>query len=428
MPNPTINKLAEYLYQHSGAEGMLFITTNPSDVDEISGDIPLYLLKTPLLLFKRKIMGGNWPINCKLITKTQANKSFVHNKVTVYRNGLGKYSLGRTILLNESLLSICMGGNGPSPKLHATLHGSVSSPKQPNIKLTIGGRLSNTNVSLAKPVRLLTFIPVYNEADIIIQTLNHLLSQGSDICVLDNWSDDGSYETVLEFSKKFPKRVTVQRFPEKPNNAFELQKIMRKIEQLSVELSGSYDWFMVNDADEIRWSPWPGITLGQAMSFISRVGFNSVAFTLFNFELVKDGFGPKDDPKKFFEYGEFVGDEFAFLQVKAWRSSQKIGLAKSGGHLAEIPDQNIFPIKFLLCHYPLRSTEQAGRKIFKERLPRYTTKEKKIGWHVHYNNQVKNQDFIKSKDGLIRFDQTDFYRDYLIQRISGIGISDKIEV
>jgi hypothetical protein len=42
-----------------------------------------------------------------------------------------------------------------------------------------------------------------------------------------------------------------------------------------------------------------------------------------------------------------------------------------------------------LFHFPLRNIEQATKKIFNDRLPRFTEEERKRGWHVHYDEYVK---------------------------------------
>ena len=39
-------------------------------------------------------------------------------------------------------------------------------------------------------------VPVYNERDVIEETIDRLLRQRLRVHVIDNWSDDGSYEAV----------------------------------------------------------------------------------------------------------------------------------------------------------------------------------------------------------------------------------------
>ena len=42
--------------------------------------------------------------------------------------------------------------------------------------------------------KVLAIIHCFNEVDIIAQTLEYLFSQQIDVYVMDNWSDDGTYE------------------------------------------------------------------------------------------------------------------------------------------------------------------------------------------------------------------------------------------
>lgn len=295
----------------------------------------------------------------------------------------------------------------------------ADSPKK-DWSVYIGGRLINVRPGSYPTVSALAIMHVYNERDIIRATVRHLLDQGVDVHVIDNWSDDGTHEIVKEMAAGEP-RITYERFPATRNNKFELEKMLLRVEQVA-KSKRQYDWVFLNDADEIRWSPWKGVSLREAFSFIDSVGYNAVDFTVFNFMPTKEGYEKSGDPLTFFEYGEFGTLSGYFVQVKAWRNHPDATLAASGGHHISFPGLKIYPLKFLLGHYPIRSTKHGRDKIFNQRMPRYAAAERKRGWHVQYDDINKKTGFLRRPEDLVRFNQESFYRDYLLERISGIGI------
>lgn len=303
-----------------------------------------------------------------------------------------------------------------------SLQGVIQSPSGSGTSeafLSIGGRLMGPATSPGKLQSVLAIVHVYNETDVLTETIAHLLSQGVDVHIIDNWSDDGTYEIIKSLAAEHP-RVTYERFPQQKVSEFRLELLLKRVESVA-RSKKEYDWIFLNDADEIRWSPWKDITLQEAFSFVDHCGFNAVDFTVFNFVPTKEGFSDKDSLKTFFRYGEFGTLSGYFVQVKAWKNNPRAVLAPSGGHRVSFPGLKIYPIKFLLAHYPIRSTAHGRRKVFKDRLPRFAAQEKKIGWHVQYSGLSQDSSFIGDPEKLICFDRS-FYERYLIERISGIGV------
>ena len=95
----------------------------------------------------------------------------------------------------------------------------------------------------------------------------------------------------------------------------------------------------------------------------------------------------------------------------------------TGGHDVQFEGKRLYPLKFLTKHYTLRSYIQANRKLYQERFPRIRKERAERGWHVHYNALELVQE-IKPwrKSELLNFDKATFWSDYLIERISGVGI------
>jgi len=122
-----------------------------------------------------------------------------------------------------------------------------------------------------------------------------------------------------------------------------------------------------------------------------------------------------------FEFGKRPGH---FAQIKAWKhlNGINVNLSSNGGHSVSFENRKIYPIKFLIKHYSLRSEAQAKKKIFFDRLPRFEKENKEKGWHTQYNIYNENSSFIFDKDNLINWNAKTFESEYLVERISGIGI------
>ena len=64
-------------------------------------------------------------------------------------------------------------------------------------------------------MKIVGMVPVHNEADIIKESLTHLINQGIDPVVLDSGSTDGTYEICqgfLENTKIEPKKQILKGF------------------------------------------------------------------------------------------------------------------------------------------------------------------------------------------------------------------------
>ena len=438
-----VHKLAQYFYERSGADSVVILTNNP---EAVYGQYPettrLFVVKTPLQIYRRKRGAASLPINSTMVRLKDLSEDFLKNKIFVcvdylkirailatpsFRNLLNKLSVNALI----SVMAVDKKGGWTlnklkrlvdiNPAVFLGLSKRTTSSSSKNQLLAISGRITNILEHKYPLVRVLAIVPQFNERDIIAQTIKHLISQGVDVHVIDNWSDDGSYEIVQELAGHYKGHVTFERFPAKKALKYDLRNTLKHINELAIDRINEYQWIMKCDSDELRWSPWKGVSLQEAISFVDHMGYNCIDSTLFTFRPTRDGFDEKIDPVKFFRYGEF-GKTWAFLQVNTWKNHIDADISSSGGHLILLPQQKIFPFKFLLCHYPLRSSEQSRRKIFKERLPRYSAAGKKRGWHIHYNHFEYDQSFILSPKGFVKFDVEKFFTDYLVERVSGIGV------
>ncbi len=268
--------------------------------------------------------------------------------------------------------------------------------------------------------RVVAFIFVYNDEDVIRCTLEHLIGQGVEVHLIDNWCTDNTIAVAGEYLGRGLREIS--RFPKDgPTGTHDLHARLLHVEALA-ERSDA-DWILVNDADEIREAPWPRLDLRTALYQVDRAGFNAIDYTVLDFRPTGHQFSADALLQTQFRYFEFGTRPGHFRQMKGWkRSSGPIELAWSGGHEVRFPGRRVYPFKFLLRHYSIRTQEQGERKIFDglKRLNRYDSEVR--GWHVHYDELSKRRSFVWDPETLLRFDEETFYRDYVVERLSGVGI------
>jgi glycosyltransferase involved in cell wall biosynthesis len=267
---------------------------------------------------------------------------------------------------------------------------------------------------------VLAIVTAYNEADVIEQLLARLTADGIRVHVIDNWSDDATPDILERFAAKGA--VTWERFPSTGNTGhFELERLLNRVEEVAAE-SGA-DWVIHHDADEIRQPPWPGVSLIDALWAVEQWGYNCIDHTVFNFRPVDNSWSPGDDLATSFPWCEFGDTPADFLQIKGWKpQAQRLSMASNAGHEVKFDGRRVFPYKFLLRHYSIRSQEHGERKILRERQPRWSPEERAKGWHVHYDHYNEQTSFLWKKEGLLRWGTIDEH--YLLERLSGVGMAN----
>lgn len=235
-------------------------------------------------------------------------------------------------------------------------------------------------------MKIVGMMPVYNEADIVAQSVAYLISQGIELVILDS-STDGSYEIVSKFLGKGV--ISIKKFH---SDKFEQEKILSKLCQMAE--SQTPDWEVICDADEFLESPRRELTLKQAIELEDARGYNIIQFNNFEFMLTERDLHAKErDIRKRLRYYTW-NDDFRFRAFKFYPGTR---IHEHGGHFPIfqiLHEVNISPNKFVLRHYRFRSYEQGLRKVFEERLPRYSPHELNKGWHVHYKNFRKDKRYF----------------------------------
>jgi len=272
--------------------------------------------------------------------------------------------------------------------------------------------------------RILAIVPAYNEEDIIALTIADLIEQGLDVYLIDNWSSDQTVERAKPFLGRG--LVGFERFPpDGPTATYNLGKLLQRVEQLAHEHRWA-SWAMLHDADERRRSPWSSLKLRDAIWRVDRSGFSCIDHVTLNFWPVDDTFDARHgDVEQHFRHFEFSDHPGHFHQRRTWKQTDiPVSLAPSAGHDVRFALRRVYPYKFLLKHYPVRSQAHGERKVLRDRIARWNPDERARGWHRQYDDERRY--FLRDPGELLLFDETAFYRDYLIQRLSGAGVFTQV--
>jgi hypothetical protein len=238
--------------------------------------------------------------------------------------------------------------------------------------------------------RPLAILAAYNEFDVIEEAVLDLLEQDCDLALIDNWSTDGTFERMQALAESHPTLIHLERYPaDAPSAVWDWRSMLRRKEEIAFEHPGR--WIIHTDADELRRPPLPGKTLRTAFAALSSGPWNRVNFKMLVFRPTQGEVFTRMRDMRFFEYGNRPGH---FIQKKAWlQGHQRVDLASSGGHEAIFEGAVDNPEEFILMHYPLRSREQAIRKIA-ERRARFSAEERAMGWHVQYADHPPDNPFV----------------------------------
>ncbi|MGH8989449.1 MAG: hypothetical protein ACRDXC_12790 [Acidimicrobiales bacterium] len=269
---------------------------------------------------------------------------------------------------------------------------------------------------------VLAIVTTFNEADIVDDLLARLRADAIRVRLIDNWSTDGTFAAATDRAAK-DSGITVERFPQdSPPAYFELEKLLTRVEEIAH--SSGADWIVNHDADEIRQSPWARVPLRRALWCVEQFGFNCIDHVVMNFRPVDErweGKGPLQDAFTWFEFGDHHA---SFRQQKAWKPQREpVRFASSGGHDAVFPGKRVFPYRFLLRHYPIRSSAHGRRKVLTERQGRFSPEEREKGWHVHYDHYSETSEYLWRPETLQRFTTLpDLDRRLLVERLSAAAL------
>src|SRR5919106_7074857 len=205
---------------------------------------------------------------------------------------------------------------------------------------------------MSKAFTVVAIVAAFNEEDVIGEVLEALVDDGVRVYFLDDQSTD----QTLAIAETFRGRglIGMESLPPVApdgRHVFAWERILRRKEELAARLDA--DWFIHHDADEFRESPWRGRQLADAIRLVDAAGYNAIDFDVLDFRPTR--VDPLEEPSvrrrlQFYE----APRTFDRLQIKCWKKTgAAVDLRSSGGHDAQFPERAVFPIPFLLRHYPI---------------------------------------------------------------------------
>ena len=182
--------------------------------------------------------------------------------------------------------------------------------------------------------------------------------------------------------------IAIERLPRDGSaDGFNWAGILRRKAEIAREIDA--DWFIHQDADEFRESPWPDVTLKHAIERVDRAGYNAIDFLSLDFWPVGEDWQGGTDVRQAFRclLRGLPGRSAADPLLEARRSVRRP--RNAAGTRPIFKGRHVFPIRFLSRHYPIRGQAHGERKVFRDRQPRFLPQELARGWHVQYAGQVR---------------------------------------
>ena len=195
-------------------------------------------------------------------------------------------------------------------------------------------------------VRIAAIVAAYNEEDIIGPAVAHLVAQGVSVYLLDDGSTD---RTVANAQQSAGGRlIGIESLPrvERADGTavYSWSRILERKAQLAHALDA--EWFIHQDADEFRESPWPHLSLAESVDLVDRLGWNAIDFEVFNFAPDGEDVAPGQDPIGTFRHYH-PAEAYDRLQIRCWKkTAAPVDLVTTGGHEARFPGRRVFPIRF----------------------------------------------------------------------------------
>lgn len=220
--------------------------------------------------------------------------------------------------------------------------------------------------------RCLGVLLCYNDADILEDTIAHMLKNKHDLIVWDHGSDDGTKEVLDKYDSLFVERKFIPR-------SFDFYKLYGAMsENLINNYIKDYDWISWPDQDEILEGPTRKKSYFRYIKDVYKSKYNWIRFNNINYWFTDKDSKTESSPVERIKYYSIFPE--CAPRIRSWRAS--VTNIREFNH--NILEGEQYPENFNLRHYPIRSKEHLERRINKDRVGL-----KRGEMNVHYENMKK---------------------------------------
>lgn len=233
---------------------------------------------------------------------------------------------------------------------------------------------------------------VYNEIDILPYLLDHFKSQGIEVFIFDNFSNDGTWEYLQK--NNIPRERIFS------DGKFSLVQFIKKMTLKWHEIQP--DWCIYSDADEFPLT-FQFSSLQELISDRDRRGFNVIKQTRVNFRPTGTEDFSKGDPRKIFRYYfiDWPDEKWNVQCERIFKYSEEIDIVSGAGHVVGLFDKKVSleTLNNPIFHYTMR--QHAKEKILRTFF-RYSIDEEtiKLGWNAHYAKFIEKNKWLWDKKEL----------------------------
>ncbi|MFT4063186.1 hypothetical protein [Paraburkholderia sp.] len=227
----------------------------------------------------------------------------------------------------------------------------------------------------------------YNDAEMLSESIDWLLLNRHDVIALDHGSDDGTAAVLDKYRHRLVERIFLPR-------DFDFYKLYETMSRhLMSHYVARYDWISWPDQDELLEGP------DRSKSYYDHLvdAFNS-PYDWIQFNNQNFWFTDEDDarialPTQRIRHYSIVPD--CAPRIRSWRASATN--IRWFNH--NPPEGKPVPVRFNLRHYPMRSAEQAARRLDKDRADL-----RRGNANFHYDNMKKNRNVLHIDASMLHFD------------------------
>lgn len=245
-------------------------------------------------------------------------------------------------------------------------------------------QLSPEGMALPKALGVLL---CYNDAEILSESIDWLLLNGHDVIALDHGSDDGT-AAVLD---KYRHRLVERLFLPREFDFYNLYEAMSR--HLMDNYTACYDWISWPDQDELLEGPDRSKSYYAHLIDVFNSPYDWIQFNNQNFWFTGEDDMRLARPTERIRHYSIMPD--CAPRIRSWRASATN--IRWFNH--NPPNGTPFPTHFNLRHYPMRSADQAEKRLIKDRADL-----RRGSANFHYDNMKKNRSRLHIDASQLHFD------------------------